>query len=90
MFEKFYHSSARSEPAMEQLHRLKVNCEAKAFINAGFKKELRSNVDDWKFRYATFLNEEFIDNPNPLSKNHIFQGDGRDFDPESERVSNIV
>ncbi|MET3574302.1 DUF3238 domain-containing protein [Bhargavaea ullalensis] len=41
-------------------------------------------VSRWKFRYTTFLAEEKISNPNILSPNRTFDGDGREFDPEGE------
>ena len=50
----------------------------------------RKNVDRWKFRYATFLNEEFITNPNVLSSNRYFKGDGRGFDSEGESYRTLV
>ena len=41
-------------------------------------------VERWRLRYTTFLEEPFINNPNVLSPNRTFKGDGRDFDPEGE------
>lgn len=38
----------------------------------------------WHFRYTTFLPQEFLPSPNPLSPNRYFSGDGRSFDPESK------
>ena len=43
-----------------------------------------ANVDRWKFRYMTFLKDEWVRNPNLLSPNHFFKGDGRGFDPNGE------
>lgn len=90
IFEKFNHTSAHSEPAMERYTVSKLIAKPRLLLIPVLKRELRSNVDYWKFRYATFLNEEFIVNPNPLSKNHIFQGDGRDFHPESDKYRTAV
>lgn len=42
------------------------------------------NVDQWKFRYTTFLADEWVRNPNLLSSNHFFEGDRRWFDPNGE------
>src|SRR5690606_22590132 len=41
-------------------------------------------VESWRLRYTTFLEEKFINNPNVLSPNRTFKGDGRYFDPEGE------
>lgn len=35
-------------------------------------------------RYTTFLEDEWIENPNVLSNMRLFTGDGRTFDPDSE------
>lgn len=43
-----------------------------------------TNVDLWKFRYTTFLADEWVRNPNPLSPNHYFEGDQRGYDPNGE------
>lgn len=47
------------------------------------EKEI-ANVDHWKFRYTTFLADEWVRNPNLLSPNHFFEGDRRGFDPNGE------
>lgn len=47
------------------------------------EKEIKS-VDRWKFRYTTFLEQQYLRNPNILSPNHFFKGDGRSFDPNGE------
>lgn len=39
---------------------------------------------EWQFRYLTFLAEEFMPNPSPLSLNRFFKGDARSFDPVSK------
>ncbi|OES46648.1 DUF3238 domain-containing protein [Domibacillus iocasae] len=40
---------------------------------------------EYVLRYTTFLEDEWIENPNVLSKMRYFTGDGRSFDPESDR-----
>lgn len=52
------------------------------------KAELQYPV--WHFRYTTFLPQEFLPSPNPLSPNRYFAGDGRDFDPESKQYRTQV
>ncbi|MEH7444513.1 DUF3238 domain-containing protein [Bacillus sp. JJ1122] len=48
-------------------------------ISEGNKERL------WQLRYTTFLNEEWLQNPNPASADHYFKGDNRSFDPESSK-----
>ncbi|WP_046174253.1 DUF3238 domain-containing protein [Domibacillus indicus] len=40
---------------------------------------------DYVLRYTTFLESEWVENPNVLSEMRYFTGDGRSFDPESNR-----
>ncbi|MFD1706545.1 DUF3238 domain-containing protein [Siminovitchia sediminis] len=40
---------------------------------------------DWILLYRTFLKKKWIKNPNPASPYRYFKGDGRYFDPESDR-----
>lgn len=44
----------------------------------------RKKIERWKFRYTTFLADQWVKNPNPLSLNHFFKGDHRSFDPNGE------
>ncbi|WP_422121965.1 DUF3238 domain-containing protein [Planococcus sp. X10-3] len=39
---------------------------------------------EWQLRYLTFISEEFLPNPSPLSLNRFFKGDNRSFDPEAK------
>src|SRR5690606_4250788 len=43
-----------------------------------------ATVDQWKFRYTTFLADKWVRNPNLLSPNHYFEGDQRGFDPNGK------
>jgi hypothetical protein len=90
VFERLGQASASAEPAMERYTVSKLIAKPRFLLIPVLKRTHRKNVDYWKFRYATFLAEEFVVNPNPLSKNHIFKGDGRDFQPESERYRTCV
>jgi hypothetical protein len=47
--------------------------------------ESRNKNESWQFRYTTFLQEEWLKNPNAASEDQIFKGDHRTFDPESSR-----
>lgn len=40
---------------------------------------------NYRLRYTTFLEDEWVENPNVLSKMRYFTGDGRTFDPEADR-----
>ena len=40
---------------------------------------------EYVLRYTTFLEDEWVENPNVLSKMRYFTGDGRSFDPDSDR-----
>lgn len=90
VFEKLGQAYANAEPAMERYTVTKLIAKPKILLTPVLKRKHRNNVDYWKFRYNTFLQDEFVVNPNPLSKNHIFQGDGRDFQPESEKYRTSV
>lgn len=50
----------------------------------------RNRMDRWKFSYTTFLADDWVANPNFLSLNRYFKGDGRDFDPHSENFRTRV
>lgn len=52
------------------------------------KTELQYPI--WHFRYTTFLPQEYLPSPNPLSPNRYFAGDGRSFDPESKHYRTQV
>ncbi|WP_046178326.1 DUF3238 domain-containing protein [Domibacillus tundrae] len=40
---------------------------------------------EYVLRYTTFLEDEWVENPNVLSKMRYFTGDGRSFDAEADR-----
>lgn len=49
-------------------------------------EEQQASVDhDHVLRYTTFLEDEWVENPNVLSKMRFFTGDGRTFDPKADR-----
>lgn len=49
-----------------------------------------SSVDEWGFRYKTFLEDDILENPNVISPNRYFKGDNRKFDPESDAYRTCV
>lgn len=44
----------------------------------------------WHFRYNTFLEDDYLENPNVISPNRYFKGDNRSFDPESDAFRTSV
>ncbi|WP_050180039.1 DUF3238 domain-containing protein [Domibacillus robiginosus] len=49
------------------------------------KEQPGQNHDNHVLRYTTFLEDEWVENPNVLSQMRFFIGDGRTFDPEADR-----
>jgi hypothetical protein len=76
--------SSKEEAAVEEFTVTKLIANPRKLLLPVLQKMSRTNVDRWKFRYTTFLTEDFITNPNFFSRNHYFCGDGRGFDPEGE------
>lgn len=71
----------RKNPAVERFSVTKVITNPRRLLVPILQRRKREEIDDWQFRYTTFLREALIKNPNRLSKNQFFQGDGRDFHP---------
>lgn len=83
-------AARKRKPAFENFTVTKLVAQPRGLLTPVMEKKSRSNVDQWKFRYATFLREAAIKNPNPLSRNHMFRGDGRGFDAEGETFRTCV
>ena len=49
------------------------------------KEQAKPVERDYVLRYTTFLEEAWVENPNVLSKMRFFSGDGRTFDPDSDK-----
>lgn len=71
--------SFSEEPAIEKFTVSKLIAPAKRLLTPVMERPRLKNVDRWTFRYTTFLQDQFIKNPNILSANRYFQGDGRGF-----------
>lgn len=71
-------------PVTEQFVLSKLIVKPKRLLTSVMTRSRQENVDNWMFRYTTFLQEEIIENPNKLSLNRYFKGDGRGFDSEGE------
>lgn len=75
---------SKEEPAIENFVVTKQIGRPQDLLMSTLNRKRELKVVDWKFRYATFLTDKKIKNPNYLSRNRQFQGDNRDFDSESE------
>ncbi len=76
--------SSKEEAAVEVFEVTKWIAKPKELLTPIQDRARRPNVDRWKFRYTTFLAEQCVTNPNVLSRNHYFEGDGRGFDVNGE------
>ena len=90
LFGILHRASSKEKPAIEQFTVSKLIAKPRQLLTPIMRRSRRHRVDDWQFRYTTFLKESRIKNPNVLSKHHLFEGDGRDFDPEGERYRTRV
>ncbi|MDW0116694.1 DUF3238 domain-containing protein [Sporosarcina thermotolerans] len=78
-------TASRSETAIETFTTVKLIGKPKTILRPMNEREQEpESIDQWRFRYTTFLADEWVRNPNPLSPNHFFKGDGRGFDPTGE------
>lgn len=78
------------EPAVEAFTVVKKIGPVKNLLVPTLERIKKAKVNQWQFRYMTFLTEESVKNPNPLSRNYMFQGDHRDFHSESDRFRTRV
>lgn len=76
--------SSKEAAAVEEYTVIKMIATPRSLLVPVEERKRVTSVDQWKFRYTTFLAEEFIQNPNLLSPNHYFKGDGRGFDVNGE------
>ena len=85
-----HRASSKDKPAIERFTVSKLITKPRQLLTPVLQQRRQRNVDQWQFRYMTFLKESLIKNPNLLSKNRFFQGDGRDFDPEGDHYRTYV
>lgn len=90
LFGFMHRASTKDEPAIERFTVSKLIANPRQLLVPVLERRERGTVNEWQFRYMTFLKEPLIKNPNVLSKYPFFQGDGRDFDPEGERYRTRV
>ncbi len=74
-------NSLKRQPAME-VFKLMKKIERPTKLLKPTEMRRKIQIDEWRFRYTTFIKDPAVKNPNLLSRNHTFQGDGRDFHPE--------
>ena len=84
VFGMFDRNSAKKKPAIERYTLSKLIAKPTILLTPVLNRKKHNTINKWTFRYITFLAEKRIKNPNKLSKNHYFQGDGREFDAEGE------
>jgi hypothetical protein len=82
--------SSKEEAAVEEYTVIKRVAAPNVLLVPMEERKRISSVDQWKFRYTTFLTEEIIQNPNLLSPNHYFKGDDRGFDVDGESYRSRV
>ncbi|WP_223642619.1 DUF3238 domain-containing protein [Planococcus sp. 4-30] len=73
-------NSSKEKAAMEEFWLTKKIAPLDSLLSDEEKPKI---YPVWQFRYNTFLPELILKNPNLLSPFPYFQGDGREFDPDS-------
>lgn len=82
--------SSQEKAAMEEFWIIKRIASREQLLVEQPTKKDHIQQPEWQLRYLTFLGEEILPNPNPLSLNRFFKGDGRSFDPESKEYRTRV
>lgn len=81
--------AAKKEPATEKFQLTKEVSAPKELLRP-IEDRKKIQVNEWKFRYMTFIKEKVVKNPNFFSRNHLFSGDDRDFHPNGSRYRTRV
>ncbi len=84
IFGKLNPVSSKEEAVIEQFSVTKIIAEPAKLLTPIQEKVRLPNVDRWGFRYMTFLEDDWVLNPNLLSRNRYFKGDNRGFDVNGE------
>ena len=82
--------SSKEKRQIERFPVTKVIAKPTRLLIPVQERARRQNVDRWRFRYMTFLEDDWVLNPNPLSRNRFFKGDDRGFDPNGESYRTCV
>ncbi|WP_039044545.1 DUF3238 domain-containing protein [Sporosarcina sp. ZBG7A] len=81
----------KEKPAyIEGFTMLKSIDSPSALLTSIYDYQKPATVNQWNFRYKTFLEADLVENPNVLSPNRYFKGDDRQFDPESDAFRTFV
>lgn len=80
----FKRSESNEHPVIERFTVSKFIPNPRTLVTPILNRTYHQQVDKWRFRYTTFLQEAIVENPNKLSSNAYFKGDDRDFNPEGE------
>ncbi|MDV6377308.1 DUF3238 domain-containing protein [Sporosarcina sp. GW1-11] len=90
LFEAVIPSSTNNKPT-EEIYTFTVRVNRRdQLLRPVTDHKKAKEVARWKFRYATFLKEDIIKNPNFMSPFPYFTGDDRNFDVQSERFRTRV
>ncbi len=81
VFGKLNPFSSKEAAAIEQFSMIKIIAKPLELLTPVQNRVRLPNVDRWAFRYMTFLEDDWVLNPNLLSRNRYFKGDDRGFDP---------
>lgn len=80
----------KKEAGVEEFVVIKEIRPLKELLIPVLDRKVPPKVNDWKFRYMTFLAGTTFKNPYVFSRNCYFKGDGRGFNPESDRFRTCV
>lgn len=90
IFGKLNPNSTEQEASEESFWLTKRLGKLDTLLNMPEKPKGEIQYPVWNFRYKTFLSEKILANPNLISPNRFFEGDGRGFDPHSKRYRTLV
>lgn len=76
--------SSQDKAAMEEFWVTKKLASIDKLLGDSPKTDVSDQNRKWDFRYTTFLPDDLLQNPNLLSPNRYFGGDGREFDAEAK------
>ena len=84
LFGFFNLKSSQDKAAMEEFWVTKKLASIDQILSDTPKTDVSDLNRKWDFRYTTFLPDDYLQNPNPLSPNRYFGGDNRGFDAEAK------
>lgn len=83
IFGFFNLKSSQEQAAMEEFWITHKIAPVERLLADAPKQDVEDLNRKWDFRYTTFLEDEYLANPNLLSMNRYFSGDNRGFDADS-------